>query len=265
VTGSAVPLYVASVALTNTPFLTELEALNAAAGMAGRSPTASETGGQHMTLLELLAKALALKPEDVTSKLGLKGAEDKDVANAIMALPVQVQDVGKKLADAEAEVAALKAAPKPVICADVANALGVAVDADLTAVGAAILRLKAPSGAGALGVRTALGLAPDAKDQDVLNAIAVLSSSKRRTDAEELVAEAIKAGKVPPAHREFYLREALHDLGAATEVINALTPITTPSGLGGKGAAPGKGLTDDELKVAKQLGLKPEEMLAARA
>jgi len=268
VTGTAVPLYVASVALTNTPFLTELESLNAANGgaAAGQRAGASHPAAERsrpMRLLESLAAALGKKAEEVASLLGLaQDADDAGCANAIVAFPVRVTDLGTKVTGLEVELAALKAAPKPVICADVANALGVAVDADLTKVSAAILRLKAPSGAGALGVRTALQLAPDADDASVINAIGVLQTSKRRTDAEELVEGAIKAGKVPPAHREFYLREALHDLGAAMVVINSLTPITTPSGLGGKGAAPRRQLTDAEAKVAQQLNLKPEEFAA---
>jgi len=211
-----------------------------------------------MTLLEMLCKVLGLKPEEVTSKLGLNSAEDKPMADAILACAA-LREKAQRL---EAEVAALNARP---VCEAVANALGVAATADLTAVSAAILKIKAPAGAGALAVRTSLGLTPEADDQAVLNAIGDLRASKRKSDAEELVDEAVKAGKVPPAQREFYLRAALGDFAATQAVINSMTPLAS-GGMGDRkadGAAPPV-LDGADATICRQLGIKPEAYAAAR-
>jgi len=258
VTGEAVPLQVHSVALTNTPFLTELEGLNQAGASCARVPTASQNGDEQMTLLELLSNALGLTSEEVASSLGLNSAEDGPVAATLAATAA----VAKEL---ETQVAALNARP---VCEAVANALGVAQDADLTAVNAAILKLRAPASAGALAVRTALGLSPEADDQAVLNAVSALSASRAKADAEELVDEAVQAGKIPPAHRPFYLQAALDDIAAARLVVNSL-PVVVAQGVGRSARsirraadrsprAERRALSEGEEDVCRQLGLSAE-------
>ncbi|MGD2174995.1 MAG: phage protease, partial [Candidatus Brocadiaceae bacterium] len=86
VTGEAVPMYIHSVALTNTPFLTELESLNEASAMdGGGEPSASE-GGERMSLLDGLAEALGREPQDVAPRLGVQAdADQKEIAEVVLA------------------------------------------------------------------------------------------------------------------------------------------------------------------------------------
>ncbi|MFO8008607.1 MAG: phage protease, partial [Candidatus Brocadiia bacterium] len=212
VTGQPVPMAIHSVALTNTPFLTELKALNhdqpneQSAAKDGGAQLTTAQGGERMSLLENLCQALGQEPEQVASRLGLDpAAEDGAVARALVA----------------------NADGAGAVSPAVARALGVSPEADETAVNTAILRLKAPE-AGLEGVRQALGLPEDASRECVLNAVVELRRDRRRSEAEALVDRAVQAGKLPPAHREFYLREATRDLDAARAVINALPVRVSP-------------------------------------
>jgi phage I-like protein len=212
-TGESVPLQIHSVALTNTPFLTELEGLNTAADDGGPTPT---EGGTEMPILQGLAAALEEEPAELAGRLGLEAdAEDRAVAEALMA-----------------------------------NAETTAADR------AALVQLRAAAAA----LRARLHLAEDATEQDVLNA---LDAAARRSDAEELVDGAVREGRVPPAHRDFYLREALGDLRAARDVINSLPVLTAPQPVPPVRTA--GALTDGEEAVRRQLGLTTEQMLAARS
>ncbi|NLG64574.1 MAG: hypothetical protein GX537_03100, partial [Actinobacteria bacterium] len=94
VTGEPLPLQIHSVALTNTPFMTDLESLNSNAGDVAGDPTTQDDGGRSMTLIELLAQALGRTPEEVASSLGLEaGADDKAVAAAIDAAGSELKDL----------------------------------------------------------------------------------------------------------------------------------------------------------------------------
>jgi len=254
ITGEPVPMFIHSVALTNTPFLTELEGLNAnqftphgrskeavATEGDGANPTPAE-GGETMSLLDSIAEVLDREPGEVASALGLTGTEDKEVAEAVLANAAQPEQAAQPVSPA------------------VANALGVTPDADETAVKAAIIGLKAP-GAGLDAVRRALALEEGASQADVLNAIGGLQQQRRHAEAEEVVDAAVKAGKIPPAHREFYLREALNDLDAARAVINSLPALTgsppAPSDAGDRA------MTEAEKDVCRQLGISTEAYLNA--
>ena len=264
VSGAPVLMSVGSVALTNTPFLTELESLNEARGQAG-SPNLS-AGGEPMTLLETLAQALEKEPEQVASELGLTGAggadgpggangpEDKDVANALM-------DIATKVKELEATLAARPAAPE-YVC----NALGIATGSDELAVKAAILRLKSPA---LSAIKDRLGLRGQATEAEVLNAIGALMETRRKTESEQLVDEAVTAGRVPPAQRGFYLQAALNDLEVARQVINNLPVLTSAPQERRLQAALHDGgfrsLDRGEESVCRQLGLSPQAFLRAAA
>lgn len=254
VTGEPVPMFIHSVALTNTPFLTELQGLNAPQlGPDARSKRAAATdgdgpnhtpaeGGDTMSLLDRIAEVLEREPVELASALGLPSTEDRQVAETLAARAARSQD-----------------APRPVSPA-VANALGVAADADETAVRAAIIALKAP-GAGLDAVRRALGLQETAPEAEVLNAIAELQQQRRRSEAERLVEAAVEAGKIPPAHSDFYLREALNDLEAARAVINSLPMLTAaPAPPDDRGRS---AVTETERRVCRQLGVSTEAYLSA--
>jgi hypothetical protein len=194
-----------------------------------------------MSLLDSLAEALEREPDQVASQLGLEGAEDDGQAAAVLA----------RNADRLQRAA---------------EALGLGPDAEATAWNAALIRLKAPAaGLAAIGCR--LGLNAGAGEGEILNAIDALQDSRRRDEAEALVDAAVDAGKVPPAHRDFYLREARNDLAAAREVINSL-PVLLPAPAAAGRAKPagaGRSLTDEEESVCRQLGLSAEAFMQAAA
>ncbi len=239
VSGEAVPLQIHSVALTNTPFLTELHSLNESAGRDPRGhgqPRFPDGGEKEMPILESLASALECAPGRVAERLGLAAdAEERAVAERIM-----------------------ERAKPPAVCAEVANALDVEPDADAARARAAVLALKAAAAA----VRERLQLPAHASDPEVINALDVLCEGARSGEAERLVDEAVREGRIPPAHRGFYLREALNDLRAAREVINCLPVLTAPA----RGPQNGTraDLSEGERAVCAQLALSPEQMAAAR-
>jgi len=256
VTGEPVPMVIHSVALTNTPFLTELEALNENAGTdAGVISAGSNTGGGRMPILEAIAEALQMTPEQVASGLGLEGAE---VAKLSAEAPAKADRIV-----AEAIMNAVGALREPPgLPASVANALGVAVDADEKAVAATIIRLKAPA-AGLANVRQALALDEGADEQAVLDAISALREDHRRSTAEALVDEAIGAGKIPPAHRSFFLNSALSDLEATRLCLENMPCIVATQTGELKGYAMGRQLNEAETLVCRQLGISAQAFLNA--
>lgn len=193
-----------------------------------------------MSLLDSLAEALGKEPEQVASEFGLASVEDGCVAHALEArMP----------------------GPAPPVSAAIANELGVPADADETQVRAALIGLRAPS-ACLDALRTKLGLEPNAPEVEILNAVDGLRQSQRDAEAGGLVDAAVAAGKVPPAHRDFYLREARNDLEATRRVLNAM-PVLMPAPPAPRRAAGGRGLDAAEESVCLQLGLSAEAFLAA--
>ena len=265
VTARPVPLQIPSVALTNTPFLTELESLNANAGATdGAGTDAPSQGGTDMSLIDSLAEALGKTPEQVTSELGLEGEVDNaKLAATLMAAAARVTEL-EAAAAAAAEAAKLAETAEPKLPAEVANALGLDAGSAIRAAKAAILKLQA--NAGLTSVRMALGLDEKAGQEAVLNAIGGLQASHRQSEAEELVDEATKAGRLPPAQRAFWLNAAQGDLDATRDAINSLPVVTGASALAGrKAGASGDGLTDEERSICAQTGVTPEQFNAARS
>ncbi|MFW6162910.1 MAG: phage protease [Planctomycetota bacterium] len=262
-TGEPVPLTVHSVALTNTPHMADLAALNAAAA-AGETPEAGATdgpgdepdpeeGGRTMqTLLEQLAEAWGLDVEAAAGRLGVApDADDEAVAAAIT--PAETDG---------------EPTETPPVSEAVANALGVAADADEATVLETLQALKAPAEpeVDLALVANACGLEPDATELDVLKAIKAMQSGRQADEAEVLVANAVRAGKIPPALRERYLRLARTDLEGTRDLLGDLDDRTRPdvtvNAHGGGGGGPK--LTEAEAHVARLLGLSDEDMLAAR-
>jgi phage I-like protein len=216
-----VPLQVHSAALTNTPFLTELDSLNEASvrrtGDADAFTSRLKEGDSAMSIVDRVAAALRREPS---------------------------------------------AGREPPIEVTVANALDLEQNADPTLVANAVSLLKAE--ADALGaVRHQLGLADDSPKADVLNAIGSLQQEGTRHEAEALVDSAVRGGRIAPAHRDFYLGQALSDLDAARDVINALPVLTArPARAPAPDAA---AVSEEERAVCRQLGLTPEQMVDARS
>jgi phage I-like protein len=267
-TGEPVAMRVHSVALTNTPLMPDLVALNQAAleleagATDGAGDTATAAGGRAMDLLQSIAKALGIQPEEAAARLRLEaGAEDKDVAEALAAAATRVTEL-----EAAAET------PRPLSEA-VANALGVATDADEEAVLAAVEGLKeaAPDGEGTPGelsvVANALGLPEDASAAKVLLAIQEALAGADLDEAERLVANAVQAGKIAPALREHYVALVRKDPEAGKELLQrmgALTAAQVDVAANEAGRDQGPKLTDAEAEVARLLGLTEEQMAGAR-
>ena len=203
-----------------------------------------------MTLLQRIAEALGTEPGQAASQLGLSA--DGDDAQVAAALAANAQRVKE-----------LEARPAPPVSAAVANALGVAAEADETAVKAAVIRLKA--GAALAATKARLGLQDDATEAEVVNAIAALQEAGQRREAEDLVDRAMREGRVAPAQREFWMHAAEADFDAARQAIHSL-PVICPAGV--QRRAPQRGgrrLDEAELAVCRQLGLSSDAFLKATA
>jgi phage I-like protein len=113
ITGEPVPMVLHSVALTNTPFLTELQALsqNALTDAPEHSwltqPGLSEQGGGPMPILEQMAAALGEPAQKVQSALGIESADDADVAAALLACSVRLRELEARLGEWRAILNAL--------------------------------------------------------------------------------------------------------------------------------------------------------------
>jgi len=160
------------------------------------------------------------------------------------------------------------------------QALGLAPDAAPDAALAAIETLKAPRLAACKSALTALGLPETAKESDVTGAIMVMKSGSAETaklaqtvaelkarnserDAADLVAMAMKEGKVSPAMRDWALNCAKTD-PEGFKVFAAKAPVVVPPGEA-KPSAPAKGgqteLSETEMHVCKLAGVSKEDFL----
>lgn len=87
------------------------------------------------------------------------------------------------------------------------------------------------------------------------------------TEREQLLAEALKDGKVLPASADYH-RKAMAQPGGVEnfrEFAKAAPSLGAPATIAKPTTAASSALTDAELSVCKTLGVKPEEFLAARA
>ena len=212
VTGQPVAMMVHSVALTNTPFLTELGALNEQSSFPAPDPafSDSEEGGEAMPILAQMAAALGQSVDQVQSALRLECSDDEGVAEALTARSARLHEV-------EAQGTQRRA---------VANSLGLPEDSDTAA---------------------------------VLSAVQALQRERRDEEARKVVDEAIAAGRVAPAQREFFLNCARDDLDATRECLNGLAPVMTPPAR--LVPQPVRSLSDAEQSVCRQLGLGEEAFL----
>jgi len=106
VTGRPVPMLVHSLALTNTPFLTELQALNEqSAGQAPEQPFTQ--GGDAMPILDQMAAALNRPAGEVRQALRLHSAQDRDVAAALLEQSARLEQLEAQAAGTAAVRGAL--------------------------------------------------------------------------------------------------------------------------------------------------------------
>ncbi len=260
VTGETVPMHIPSVALTNTPFLTELQSLNeqGAGDSPGTVPTPGTAGGDDMDLLKAIAKALGRKPAAVARALGLatdagqaaKKLEAGDIDNEAVARAVM------KLAGGDED-------DDSGDLAKVARALGLEPGADAREIRARVLELRSP-GSTVNGLRQALDLAEDADASDVLGAIQELKQDSRRRQAESMVNSAIEEGKIMPSQRDFYLNSAMRDPEATRMCLENMPALVEPGLNTSEPPAPGGTLTESERSVCRQLGIDEETYLQNR-
>jgi len=117
-----------------------------------------------------------------------------------------------------------------------------------------------------VNVNTLLDLPPDAPARATADAVRALKEGARDDQAVRIVDDAVRDGKVPPAHRAFYLAAAAGDPEAARRAIDALPAATRRPVAGrrpGVDAAPGRALTQAEDAIRRQLGLSPKTFLNA--
>ncbi|MEF8787592.1 MAG: phage protease [Planctomycetota bacterium] len=259
VTGETVPLHIPSVALTNTPFLTELQSLNEQG--AGDSPGTVSTpgsGGDEMNLLKAIAKALGRKPGPVARDLGL--AEDAEQAGKML----ESGDIDDKaVARAVMKLAGSEEEDGSGELEKVARALGLEAGADAKQIRAKILELRSPDGA-VNGLRQALELDEDADASDVLEAIQDLKQDSRRRRAESMVNSAIEEGKIMPSQREFYLNSSMRDPEATRMCLENMPALVEPGLNAAEPQGPSGVLTESERSVCRQLGIDEETYLKNR-
>ena len=194
-----------------------------------------------------------LMKTQIIGLLSLKAdASDDDVLNAVKA--------GKEFRDGMLQALALKA---EATVADANGAIGV------------LREFRA-------GLVEALALKAEATPADARGAILVLKNPtgfvpvadfhalKARLDgrdADDLVEGAVAAGKVTPANREWARAYALKDEAGFKAFVEKAPVVVQPGQVardvsgGGGGAA---GVTEIELAICKQLGVKPEAFKAAQ-
>lgn len=244
VTGDPVPMAIHSIALTNTPFLTELEALN----QAPFSKAVNSMEGDSMTLFEIVGKLLGKEPGEIATALGFEpSVADGEVANGLLAHATRLKE--------------LEGATLPVVSASIAKMLGVAEDAEEKDVKAAVMRLQAEGAM--VPIKAALGLNEAAAAGEITQRINDLQEARKQADATALVDKAVEDGKIAPAQREFFVTNALSDLEATRVAINTMQIVTgaPPSGPVPKG---GDTLDAADEHVRRLLGIKKETMLLGR-
>lgn len=81
-----------------------------------------------------------------------------------------------------------------------------------------------------------------------------------------LVDEAVKAGKIPPANRDWAMSYASQDEAGFKKMLEGMPSIVVPGASGPAGPPPqGKdGLTAEDMAICSQLGLSPEEFKKTR-
>lgn len=264
VTGEPVLMFIHSAALTNTPFLTELPALC----------TNELKEDPDMDLLKQLAEALGKKPAEIAASLGVDTeASTEDVAAAMLAVMsslTQTKSELKSLKDKAAEqqeqldvlTSKLQRIQQSPVSESVANALGVEPGADENTVIARILAMSTGNRYEPEKIRERLGLPTDADFDAVCSKIDELNVSERQMAAEAIVCKAIEEGRVPPAHKDMWMQNALSNPDATQLALKSM-PVRTerqpkPTATGGK-----RPLTKKEQKLADQLGLDHDKLASA--
>ena len=168
------------------------------------------------------------------------------------------------------------------------QALGLAEDADIPAILAAVAVAAAATGSLAK-VAEKVGLAKDASGDDILAAahkaptggdlvpraefdrvateLATLQTESTEAKATAAVDAAVEAGKVSPATREWAMAYAKSDPTGFASFVEAAPAIVTPGATvpgGTPTGDPEAALTADELAVCRSMNIKPDDFKASR-
>lgn len=235
VTGRPVPAMLHSVGLTNTPFLTELPALIANAwGADGQAFYFEEDGRMKQALVAMLALLAAMmtgqRRAEVANALGVgEDAPPKDYWKALVdqlaapgeALPDTVANALGVVEGTTAEhfldlvmARAQQEASKIIKLPDrVANELQVDPECDPQEALSKILMLR--QNGDLAPIANELGLEGEPTLQAILAALRERNAAAVQQDAEVLIANAMRAGKVTPGMKDRWLELALADLERA--------------------------------------------------
>ena len=200
-----------------------------------------------MNLLASLAAALGKKVDEFANAIGV-APEAEDIAVA-----TRFQELATKTTDLEAKLNAV-----PVVSDTVARQLGIdEVDEKAVHDKIAALGVQLPSVAAALGLP---------QGSDVLaccNAITAMRKVQARTEAEQLIDEAVAAGRIEPGDKASFLAFASSDLATARALVNSLD-VKTGTVTAGRSAGTGapRALTEAEEEACATLGI-PEAVYRA--
>lgn len=101
--------------------------------------------------------------------------------------------------------------------------------------------------------------------------VKAVKTQQRNEEARKLVAQGVKAGKIPPSQKEFWLAQASKKDGLASlrEYLKTAVPVVT--GTESPGLAPGYnipgpgGLTPEEQEICTRMGVSSTEFMATKA
>ena len=205
----------------------------------------------------------------VLAKLGFKDDSKPTAAQADAALaridpapPIDVPELAKALGLAATAKATEVLAAAKARGAELAEALGLAGTATAAEVLAAA---KAKTGA---GDPDPTAFVPRAEFDSVASQLSTLQAERAEGKATAAVEEAVAAGKVSPATRDWALRHAKKDLDSFKAYAAAAPVIVAPASSGSPAPAPtdpDAALSAEEKAVCGQLGISEDDFRKSRA
>ena len=252
-TRAGVVTEVVRAALTNNPAL-DLPAL------AQRRKNNDDPDGAGGSMHEQLKRILA--------KLGLREDSEPTTAQADAALaridpapPIDLAELAKALGLAATARAADVLAAARKRGGELAAALGLAETATADEVLAAAKAAKTSTAAD-----DPTAYVPRAEFDRVATQLNELQTSRADEQATAAVDDAIKAGKLAPAQRDWGLASAKKDLAAFRSYVGSAPVIVTPAAPAPAPAGdPDAALTGEELSVCRSMGISEDAFKAARA
>lgn len=204
----------------------------------------------------------------ILAKLGLKEGSEPTTAEADAALaridpapPIDMAALAKALGLAATAKAADVLAAARKRGGELARALGLAETATADEVLAAAKAAKTST-----ATDDPNAFVPRAEFDRVATQLNELQTSRADEQATAAVEDAVKAGKLAPAQRDWGLASAKKDLAAFRSYVASAPVIVTPAGPApATGGDPDAALTSEELGICRSMGISEEAFKAARA